>query len=72
MSKKHFQELATRFGLLLRNAISEGEASGIRLASREVADVCASTNPNFDRARFMTWIEETAAGARDAQGRKVA
>jgi len=57
MSKKHFEALAAA---LQANRAVEGGMGFYKFSEEQwldgvgrVADVCASFNPNFDRARFL-------------------
>jgi len=61
MTKKHFEGIAKAidFGAWQAGATrkSDKELSAISLARTNIAvgiaEVCAETNPNFDRARFL-------------------
>jgi hypothetical protein len=57
MSKRHFEQLAE----LGRRWQTELDAQQWELVMGDLARLCASENPRFDRARFM------AASDRDAQ-----
>ena len=49
MSKKDFEALAE----VVRFASGCTEARSVEWWAHELADVCAKTNPRFDRARFL-------------------
>lgn len=70
MTRKDYNNLATALGMSLRYASMEDDA-GLRTAIVTVADALNSANMNFDRARFVQFVDEVAMGARDAEGRKV-
>jgi hypothetical protein len=50
LTKKHFDELAERIG--------KSDIKWTPEHIREIADFCRSTNPRFDRSRFVVAIEE--------------
>lgn len=52
MTKKHFIELADT----LRNNLPENEDERCNLLN-VLADFCQSQNPNFNRSRWMDYIE---------------
>lgn len=54
MSKKDFEAFA-RIILSARDEISPGESQDATLLyiGREIAEVCGSSNPSFNRARFL-------------------
>lgn len=70
MSRKNFQGLATALGLSLRWA-TEADAPGIRLAVMAVAVELGAQSSTFRRDAFLEWVEDVAAGRRDATGAKV-
>lgn len=57
MTKKHLVALARRFAAMRVNPEKSPRDESYNLAlddsARMVADVCASANPAFDRARFL-------------------
>lgn len=53
MSKKHFTAIAKTFAAHR----DEIPADAFRALVADVAAVCAQTNPNFDRARFVAACE---------------
>ncbi|MCE5292966.1 MAG: hypothetical protein LLG14_27535 [Nocardiaceae bacterium] len=62
MTKKDFELIAAVFANLLREPIhpdcddpeaEQGAIDGIRTAAVNLADALATTNPRFDRARFL-------------------
>lgn len=79
MTKKHFQEMATAFGAVLRNidpTLTVLEYDRTNSAIWDTIDafmrVAAQTNANFDRQRFIDWVTDTQHGRRNLAGKKVA
>lgn len=68
MTKQHFSILAHSLKFSVAAAKSQGGSeaekaarlSGVYLAIEGVADVCASFNPRFDKARFLEACEVNA------------
>ena len=62
MTRRHFNAIAAIIRETIEAAplesLTNDEAGGRRIAAcaiaRDLATVCASTNPNFDRARFLS------------------
>ena len=58
MTKKHFNRIA--HALQQAKPVStfdEGAMESWRDLCRDIASICADSNPNFDRQRFMTACE---------------
>ncbi len=53
MSKKHFQKLADALKGCMPIPENSDPMTAWRVTVQAVADVCASTNERFDRARFL-------------------
>ena len=53
MSKKHFKAIAEVFKSEMASA-SPSEDAVLRRLAGEMARICAATNANFDRERFLT------------------
>lgn len=58
MSRKHFEQLAAALRLghdAIRDNTATGQDPEALLAdvTHAIADACAASNPNFDRARFL-------------------
>lgn len=54
MTKKHFNELARRYNEILTGVRTDcGEYAAIRVTILATMDVIGTTNPNFDRERFL-------------------
>lgn len=62
LSKKHFTALASIFYAHRPLPDPNGESEETWIALRdEIADLCAKSNPNFDRERFLAACERTDA-----------
>ncbi len=71
MSKKHYEDMARRFGLLLRevdkdvgDSLYRARVVGIWGAIYEYSDHCAAYNENFDRYRFEQAVSDWRTGAK--------
>ena len=83
MTKKHFVDMATEFGMMYRDA-DRDYASG---ADKDYIHVCKldtlgqtvkafcgvakRANPRFDKDNFTEFVQEVRRGERDLEGRKV-
>ena len=64
MTRKHFIAIADSIGLEIRHSKTSVEKDAIRRTAQVLCLTFWETNPNFDRVRFMDWIDEVAAGTR--------
>ena len=53
MTQKHFVAIAETIRLQYE-CLDDEERAVLRATAKNLADVCARFNPNFDRARFLT------------------
>lgn len=60
MTKKHFEAVASAIRAEYEDTYGEPAEEAIRSIARKLADVFASENPRFDRARFLAACGITA------------
>jgi len=53
MTRKHFVAIATELSEIRRSMESREALDAVDRSAAAIADVCAETNPRFDRARFL-------------------
>ena len=83
MTKKHFVDMATEFGMMYRDAdwayqdgqdrdyIHVCKLDTIRKAEEKFCGVAKRANPRFDTDNFLEFGQEVRRGERDLEGRKV-
>ena len=81
MTKKHFVDMATEFGLMYREldgdpypfdaSASVAMKETIRKAEKAFCGVAKRANPRFDKDDFLLFVQEVRSGERDLDGRKV-
>ena len=76
MSRKNYNAIATNFGASIRNGISKTDTYyattyGAWLMVEAFIEAACEDNPAFDPDRFRAWVEETAEGTRDRNGKRV-
>jgi len=53
MTRQHFEALADALRRAKALCETRNQERGVERAAHCVADVCAASNPNFDRGRFL-------------------
>lgn len=73
MTRKHFVEIATEFGYVLRQIKdnSHEEVLVFWQTVRAFTHAAKVINPNFSDERFEQFIYEVSVGIRDLEGKKV-
>ena len=71
MSRKNYTAIATNFGYSLRSITGDDEMYSAWSMVNAFADAAREDNPAFDCVRFRDWVQETADGERDLEGKKV-
>ncbi len=59
MTRQHFIALADALARARRMCETRNQERGVERAAHYIADVCAASNPNFDRGRFLRAAEVT-------------
>ena len=71
MSRKNYNAIATNFGYSLRSITGSAEIYSAWSMVNAFSEAAREDNPAFDSDRFRDWVQETADGARDLEGKKV-
>ena len=71
MSRKNYNAIATNFGYSLRSITGHAEIDSAWKMVFAFSEAAREDNPAFDPDRFAFWVQETAEGARDLEGKKV-
>jgi hypothetical protein len=71
MSRKNYNAIATNFGYSLRSITGTAEVNSAWAMVSAFSEAAREDNPAFDPNRFGNWVQETADGTRDLEGKKV-
>jgi len=73
MTQKHYEAMATAFGLVLRETFGTNPEryAGSMLAMVAWVRVARADNPRFDSTRFQNWVRQVRDGERNAEGKLI-
>ena len=64
MTRSHFEAQATLCADIITNLSSNGQLAGHQIASivDSFCDMCARSNPKFDKFKFTVWVSNKLEG----------